>query len=130
MDKIVKLVNIIIIVISLFILSTQIAHAEVPCKTDRDCPVAPISTFTGSKPKRMRCRKGFCIFRDSDFCLLYGGGFVQLLWLALMLLTILDSKVFRGSSSNYGLLASGLSQILGSFFKVYLQALLLTWFIY
>ncbi|CAJ2669759.1 unnamed protein product [Trifolium pratense] len=61
MDKIFKFVNVMIIIFSLFLASTRISHADIPipCKIDRDCPVATISQFR--RPKRMRCRKGYCI---------------------------------------------------------------------
>ncbi|CAJ2669761.1 unnamed protein product [Trifolium pratense] len=59
MDKIFKFVNVMMIIFSIFLASTQISHANFPCKTDRDCPVISVNQIR-SKPVRMKCRKGFC----------------------------------------------------------------------
>ncbi|CAJ2669763.1 unnamed protein product [Trifolium pratense] len=63
MDKIFKFVNIMIIIFFLFLASTRVSYANIPCKTDRDCPVVSANPFKNSKPIRTRCRNGFCILR-------------------------------------------------------------------
>ncbi|CAJ2669750.1 unnamed protein product [Trifolium pratense] len=90
MDKISKFVNVMIIILSLFLVSTQSQIlGSIPCVRDRDCPHDTISKLSKrmkcqsqrsgpipcvrdrdcpisisqvhSRNTRMRCRKGYCV---------------------------------------------------------------------
>ncbi|CAJ2669745.1 unnamed protein product [Trifolium pratense] len=61
MNKIFKFVYVMLILHSLFLVSTQQPFIVlIPCKTDRDCPTSP-KNLKMSRPKKLRCRDGLCV---------------------------------------------------------------------